>query len=101
MSILQLQLITNFFLYIFSLIGLVINRRSILITLMCIELILLSVNINFIVFSLYLDDFYGQIFSLIILTIAAAESSVGLAIIITYNRIRNSILINQKNTLRY
>lgn len=67
---------------------------------MCIELILLSVNLNFIVFSFYLDDSYGQIFSLFILTIAAAESAIGLAILILYYRIRGKILINQKATLK-
>ena len=62
---------------------------------MCIELVLLSVNLNFIMFSVYLDDFYGQIFSLFILTVAAAESAIGLAILILYYRIRGKILINQ------
>jgi NADH-quinone oxidoreductase subunit K len=101
MSILYLQLASNTFLYLFSLFGLVINRRSILITIMCIELILLSINLNFIFFSLYLDDIYGQIFSLMLLTVAASESSIGLAIIIAYNRIRGSIFINQDDTLNY
>jgi NADH-quinone oxidoreductase subunit K len=67
---------------------------------MCIELLLLSINLNFIVFSAYLDDIYGQIFALFILTIAAAESAIGLAIIIIYYRIRGSISIQQQPTLR-
>ena len=75
--------------------GILLNRRNILIILMCIELVLLSVNLNFIMFSVYLDDFYGQIFSLFILTVAAAESAIGLAILILYYRIRGKILINQ------
>jgi NADH-quinone oxidoreductase subunit K len=61
---------------------------------MCIELVLLSVSLNFILFSVYLDDMYGQIFSLFILTVAAGESAVGLAILILYNRIRGNITIN-------
>jgi len=67
---------------------------------MCIELILLGVNLNFILFSMYLDDVYGQLFSLFILTVAAAESAIGLAILILYYRIRGNIYINQKAILK-
>lgn len=67
---------------------------------MCIELVLLSINLNFILFSVYLDDFYGQIFSLFVLTIAAAESAVGLAILILYYRLRGQISINQIAVLK-
>lgn len=67
---------------------------------MCIELMLLSVNMNFILFSIYLDDVYGQIFSLFILTVAAAESAIGLAILILYYRLRGKISINEKVTLK-
>ena len=63
---------------------------------MCIELVLLSINLNFILFSVYLDDFYGQLFSLFVLTVAAAESAIGLAILIVYYRLRGKILIDQK-----
>ena len=68
---------------------------------MCIELLLLSLNMNFILFSVYLDDLYGQLFSFFILTIAAAESAIGLAIIIIYYRIRGSILVNDKFVIKY
>jgi NADH-quinone oxidoreductase subunit K len=95
------QLTANIFLFIISLIGIVVNRRNILITLMCIELVLLSLNLNFIVFSIYLDDLYGQLFSLFILTIAASESSIGLAIIIIYYRIRGSISMSESAVLRH
>jgi NADH-quinone oxidoreductase subunit K len=95
-----IQLSVNTFLFISSLLGLVLNRKNILITLMCIELVLLSLNLNFILFSVYLDDSYGQIFSLFILTVAAAESAVGLAIIIVYHRIRGNILINKLPLLK-
>jgi len=94
------QLTTNIFLFIISLLGIVLNRRNILITLMCIELVLLSLNLNFITFSVYLDDIYGQLFSLFILTIAAAESAIGLALIIIYYRIRGSISMHQQPLLR-
>jgi NADH-quinone oxidoreductase subunit K len=87
------QLTVNTFLFFIGLFGVILNRRNILITLMCIELLLLSLNLNFIIFSTYFDDLYGQIFSFFILTIAAAESAIGLAIIIVYYRIRGNILI--------
>ena len=68
------QLTSNIFLFFIGLLGIVLNRRNILIVLMCIEIILLSLNLNFIVLSTYLDDFCGQVFSFFILTVAAAES---------------------------
>ena len=95
-----IQLTTNILLFFTGLIGMVINRRNILIILMCIEMVLLSLNLNFIVFSVYFDDLYGQLFSLFILTVAAAESAIGLAIIIIYYRLRGSILIEQTNVLK-
>jgi NADH-quinone oxidoreductase subunit K len=94
------QILINTILFLIGLIGLTSNRRNILISLMCIELILLSLNLNFITFSIYLDDVYGQIFSLLILTVAASESALGLAIIIIYYRIRGSILSNQQFLLK-
>ena len=95
-----IQLTANIFLFLISTLGIDLNRRNILITLMCIELVLLSLNLNFIVFSVYLDDLYGQLFSLFILTVAAAESAIGLAIIILYYRIRGSISMDQLAILR-
>ena len=96
----NIQLITNIFVFIIAILGIVFNRRNILIVLMCIEIILLSVNLNFIVFSVYLDDFYGQIFSLFILTIAAAESAIGLAILILYYRVKGNISISEIAVLK-
>lgn len=95
-----LQLVTNILLFLIGLSGIISNQRSILIILMCIELVLLSINLNFILFSVYLDDFYGQLFSLFVLTVAAAESAIGLAILIVYYRLRGKILINQKVILK-
>lgn len=95
------QLITNFILFFFSTLGLLFNHRNLLLTIMCIELILLSININFLILSMYLDDFYGQLFALFILMIAASESAIGIALIIAYYRLHNTILINQKIVLRY
>jgi len=89
------QLFTDIILFCIGVLGIISNRRNILIVLMCIELILLSINLNFILFSVYLDDSYGQLFSLFILTVAAAEAAIGLAILILYYRIRGNIFINQ------
>ena len=94
------QLITNVILFFLGVFGIIFQRRNILIILMCIELILLSVNLNFIVFSVYLDDFFGQLFSLFILTVAASESAIGLAILILYFRLRGNISINREIVLK-
>jgi len=90
------QLSANFFLFFVGVFGVVFNRRNVLIILMCIELMLLGLNLNFILFSVYLDDLFGEIFSFFILTIAAAESAIGLAVIIIYYRIQGNINTNFK-----
>lgn len=77
--------------FFIGLLGIVINRKNILIIIMSIELLLLSVNLNFAIFSIYLDDIIGQIFVIFILTVAAAESAIGLAIITGIYRLKNSI----------
>lgn len=77
--------------FFIGLLGIVLNRKNILIIIMSIELLLLSVNLNFAAFSVYLDDVIGQIFVLFILTIAAAESAIGLALITVFYRLKNSI----------
>jgi len=98
---LSIQLFINILLFFIGVFGIISNKRNILIVLMCIEFVFLSVNINFIVISMYLDDFYGQIFALFILTVAAAESAIGLAILISYYRIRGNIDIHQKALLKW
>jgi NADH-quinone oxidoreductase subunit K len=85
-----------FFLGIF---GIILNRRSVILVLLCIELILLSINLNFIFFSSYLDDFIGQLFALNVLTVAAAESAIGLAILVLYFRVQNNLNMNNLNLL--
>jgi NADH-quinone oxidoreductase subunit K len=77
--------------FVIGLVGIVLNRKNILIILMSIELLLLAVNLNFAALSIYLDDIVGQIFVLFILTIAATESAIGLAIITVFYRLKNSI----------
>ena len=80
------------FVFCAGVLGLVLNRKNILVSIMCIELLLLAINLNFIIFSIYLDDIYGLIFVLFVLTIAASESALGLAILTVYYRLKSSIL---------
>jgi NADH-quinone oxidoreductase subunit K len=82
-------------LFLIGTLGIVLNRKNILITIMSIELMLLSVNLNFIVFSIYLDDIVGYIFVLFILTIAATESAIGLAILSIYYKLKQSIQMDK------
>ena len=87
------NIIINFILFCLGLFGIILNRQNILIILMSIELVLLSVNLNFIYFSIFLDDLMGQIFSLIILTVASAESAIGLALMVLFFNIHGNISI--------
>nr|YP_009317623.1 NADH dehydrogenase subunit 4L [Pterocladia mexicana]YP_009317669.1 NADH dehydrogenase subunit 4L [Pterocladia robusta]YP_011017058.1 NADH dehydrogenase subunit 4L [Pterocladiella capillacea]AOX49075.1 NADH dehydrogenase subunit 4L [Pterocladia mexicana]AOX49121.1 NADH dehydrogenase subunit 4L [Pterocladia robusta]WQB61736.1 NADH dehydrogenase subunit 4L [Pterocladiella capillacea] len=80
-------------LFLISIIGILLNQRNILVMLMSLEMMFLSVSFNLIFSSILLDDIIGQIFSLLILTVAAAESSIGLAILVIYYRIRNVITV--------
>lgn len=91
---LNFLLLISFTLFIIGVIGLVLNRKNFLMVLVSIEIILLAVNFNFIIFSIYLDDLVGQIFVLFILTVAAIESAIGLAILIIYYRVHNKILLD-------
>ena len=81
-------------------IGVFLNRKNIIIILMSIELILLSVNINLVSFSIYLQDLVGQVFTMFILTVAAAEAAVGLAIIVIYYKNKGSIQVEQIKSLK-
>lgn len=87
-------------LFLIGLSGIFLNRKNIIILLMSIELMLLSINFNFIIFSVFLDDIVGQLFALLILTVAAAESAIGLAILVIYYRIRGSIAIELINLMK-
>jgi NADH-quinone oxidoreductase subunit K len=77
--------------FFIGLIGIVLNRKNILIIIMSIEILLLAVNLNFAAFSIYLDDVVGHVFVLFILTIAATESAIGLAILTAFYKLKNSI----------
>lgn len=80
--------------------GLFLNRKNVIIMLMSIELMLLAINFNFIIFSVYLDDLMGQMFALFVLTVAAAESAIGLAILVVYYRIRGTIAVEFVNLMK-
>ena len=77
--------------FFIGLLGLILNRKNILITIMAIEIMLLAVNLNFSIFSVYLDDVVGHIFVLFILTVAATESSIGLSILSAYYKLKQTI----------
>ena len=83
-----------------GIVGIFLNRKNIIIILMSIELILLAVNINLVSFSIYLQDLVGQVFTMFILTVAAAEASVGLAIIVIYYKNKGSINVEQISSLK-
>ena len=80
--------------------GIVINRKNLIVLLMCIELMLLSVNVNFVAFSRFLGDSAGQVFVFFILTVAAAEAAIGLAILVTLFRNRRTINVAELDTLK-
>jgi len=87
-------------LFVIGVSGIFINRKNIIVILMSIELMLLAVNINFVAFSYYLNDLVGQIFTIFILTVAAAEAAIGLAILVIYYRNRGSISVEDVNMMK-
>ena len=87
-------------LFTLGIFGIFLNRKNVIIILMSIELILLSVSINFVTFSAYLGDLFGQVFVMFVLTVAAAESAIGLAILMVYFRNRGSIAVEDINTMK-
>ena len=93
-------LILTFFLFGIAFYGIIVNRTNLLIILICIEIVLFSVDINFVIFSVYLDDICGQVFALFLLAVAASESAIGLAIVLVYYRRNNSIKFYKFGLLR-
>ncbi len=83
-----------------GIIGVFLNRKNVIIILMSIELILVAVNINLVSFSIYLQDLVGQVFTMFVLTVAAAEAAIGLAIIVIYYKNKGSINVDQINSLK-
>ncbi len=93
-------LVVSAALFVLGVLGIVINRKNVIIILMSIELILLAVNINFVAFSAYLHQVHGQIFAIFVLTVAAGEAAVGLAILVVYFRNRGSIAVDDADMLK-
>jgi NADH-quinone oxidoreductase subunit K len=87
-------------LFTLGVLGIFINRKNVIVILMSIELILLSVNINLVAFSTHLGDIVGQVFALLVLTVAAAEAAIGLAILVTYFRNRGTIAVEDINMMK-
>jgi NADH-quinone oxidoreductase subunit K len=87
-------------LFAISVAGMFINRKNLILLLMCVELLLLAVNFNFVAFSRFLDDINGQIFVFFVLTVAAAESAIGLAILVVLFRERRTINVEDMSTLK-
>ena len=97
---LEHYLILAAIIFTIGIVGIFLNRKNLIVILMCIELLLLAVNINLVSFSIFLNDLSGQIFTLFILTVAAAEAAIGLAIIVVYYRNAGSIRVEDINTLK-
>jgi NADH-quinone oxidoreductase subunit K len=87
-------------LFTLGILGIFLNRKNVIVILMSVELILLAVNINFVAFSAFHGDIVGQIFALLVLTVAAAEAAIGLAILVVYFRNRGSIAVEDINMMK-
>src|SRR5688572_32660818 len=87
-------------LFTLGIFGVFINRKNVIVILMSVELILLAVNLNLVAFSAFLDDLVGQVFALFVLTVAAAEASIGLAILVVFYRNRGSIAVEDINLMK-
>ncbi len=87
-------------LFVLGVLGIFLNRKNVIIILMSVELILLSVNINLVAFSMHLQDLVGQVFTMFVLTVAAGEAAIGLAILVVYFRNRGSIAVDDINMMK-
>jgi NADH-quinone oxidoreductase subunit K len=87
-------------LFTIGIFGIFLNRKNVIIILMSIELMLLAVNINLVAFSAFLNDMVGQVFALLVLTVAAAEAAIGLAILVTFFRVRGSIHVDDVSMMK-
>ncbi len=93
-------LVVSSTLFVLGMLGIFLNRKNIIIILMAIELILLSVNLNLVAFSAFLGDMTGQVFAMFVLTVAAAEAAIGLAILVIYFRRRGTIAVDDVNRMK-
>lgn len=93
-------IVVSSILFVLGVLGIFMNRKNIIVVLMAIELILLSVNINLVAFSAFLGDLTGQIFAMFVLTVAAGEAAIGLAILVIYFRSRGTIAVDDANRMK-
>ena len=93
-------LVVGAILFALGVLGIIVNRKNVIIILMSIELILLAVNVNLVAFSTHLGDIVGQVFALFVLTVAAAEAAIGLAILVVFFRNRGSIAVEDINLMK-
>lgn len=87
-------------LFVLGVLGIFLNRKNVIVILMAIELILLAVNLNLVAFSAFMQDLVGQVFAMLVLTVAAAEAAIGLAILVIYFRGRGSIAVDDINRMK-
>jgi len=87
-------------LFVLGVLGIFLNRKNVIVILMAVELILLSVNLNLVAFSAFMQDLVGQVFAMLVLTVAAAEAAIGLAILVIYFRGRGTIAVDDINRMR-
>jgi NADH-quinone oxidoreductase subunit K len=93
-------LIVGAILFVLGVLGIFLNRKNVIVILMAIELILLAVNINLVAFSAFMHDLVGQVFAMLVLTVAAAEAAIGLAILVIYFRGRGTIAVDDVNRMK-
>ena len=96
---LEHYIVVGAILFVLGVLGIFLNRKNVIVILMAIELILLAVNINLVAFSAYLDDLTGQVMAMFVLTVAAAEAAIGLAILVIFFRRRGSIAVDDANRM--
>jgi len=93
-------LVVGAILFVLGVLGIFINRKNVIVILMSVELILLAVNINLVAFSAFMNDLVGQVFAMLVLTVAAAEAAIGLAILVIYFRNRGTIAVDDVNRMK-
>nr|WP_298928070.1 NADH-quinone oxidoreductase subunit NuoK [uncultured Erythrobacter sp.] len=93
-------LVVGAILFVLGVLGIFLNRKNVIVILMAIELILLAVNINLVAFSHFMNDLVGQVFAMLVLTVAAAEAAIGLAILVIYFRGRGTIAVDDVNRMK-
>ncbi|WP_298333662.1 NADH-quinone oxidoreductase subunit NuoK [uncultured Erythrobacter sp.] len=93
-------LVVGAILFVLGVLGIFLNRKNVIVILMAVELILLAVNINLVAFSAFMGDLVGQVFAMMVLTVAAAEAAIGLAILVIYYRGRGTIAVDDVNRMK-